>query len=314
MSSKSKLILNVKTNIITGFLGVGKTTAITRLLSQKPQNERWAVLVNEFGEMGIDGHLLENNEASLTIKQVPGGCICCAAGLPLQVAVNQLLKQTHPDRLIIEPSGMGHPRNIIKSLTEDVYNNVIDMRACLCLVDPRKLNDTRYLESDLFIDQINVADIVVANKTDLCNKDDKKYFDTFMSQQPSNGETKWIEKGRLKLDWLNQPHYAFAQKDKINGTNKLEESFKKITLDYSRDTVFNLDELEKLLKTVKAERIKGILHTDKGYVIINHAEGLLKTEVTSKNNINRIEIISIDEIDKEALNLKMVSLLNISAP
>ncbi|HBC56865.1 MAG TPA: cobalamin biosynthesis protein CobW, partial [Gammaproteobacteria bacterium] len=75
----------IPTNVITGFLGVGKSTAILNLLKNKPGNERWAVLVNEFGEVGIDGTLFSGKEAEKTgvfIREVSGGCMCCAAGLP----------------------------------------------------------------------------------------------------------------------------------------------------------------------------------------------------------------------------------------
>lgn len=85
----------IPTNVITGFLGVGKSTAILNLLKQKPDNERWAVLVNEFGEVGIDGSLFtgqKTEEAGIFIREVPGGCMCCAAGLPMQIALNMLLK------------------------------------------------------------------------------------------------------------------------------------------------------------------------------------------------------------------------------
>ena len=103
-------ITQVPTNIITGFLGVGKTTVIQKLLSQKPVEERWAVLVNEFGEVGIDSNLFsrakgQNN--SVTISQVPGGCMCCTNGLPMQMALNLLLKESKPHRLLIEPTGLG---------------------------------------------------------------------------------------------------------------------------------------------------------------------------------------------------------------
>lgn len=67
----------VPTNILTGFLGVGKTTTILNLLKNKPENENWAVLVNEFGEIGIDGALMTDQGA--LIKEVPGGCMCCTA-------------------------------------------------------------------------------------------------------------------------------------------------------------------------------------------------------------------------------------------
>ena len=89
----SSRITAVPTNIITGFLGVGKTSAILHLLRHKPDDERWAVLVNEFGEIGVDGSLLQGRHAEATgvfVREVPGGCMCCTAGLPMQIALNQL--------------------------------------------------------------------------------------------------------------------------------------------------------------------------------------------------------------------------------
>ena len=99
---------DIKTNIITGFLGVGKSTAILDLLAQKPEKERWAVLVNEFGEIGIDGGLFANHQdPNIFIREVPGGCMCCATGLPMQIAMSMLLARARPERLIIEPTVWG---------------------------------------------------------------------------------------------------------------------------------------------------------------------------------------------------------------
>ncbi len=84
------VIQNIPTNVITGFLGVGKTTAILHLLKSKPKTERWAVLVNEFGEIGIDGAIFKTalgDQRGIFIKEVPGGCMCCAAGLPMQISL-----------------------------------------------------------------------------------------------------------------------------------------------------------------------------------------------------------------------------------
>jgi hypothetical protein len=104
-----------KTNLITGFLGSGKTTSILHLLANKDPAEKWAVLVNEFGEVGIDGALLSDSGAM--IKEIPGGCMCCVNGLPMQVGLNTLLRQGKPDRLLIEPTGLGHPKQILDLLT-----------------------------------------------------------------------------------------------------------------------------------------------------------------------------------------------------
>jgi len=119
MMNSTHPINAVPTNIVTGFLGVGKTTTILHLLKSKPAGERWAVLVNEFGEIGIDGSLIQgqhSKEMGVYIREVPGGCMCCTAGLPMQIALNQLLVSSRPDRLLIEPTGLGHPKEVLQTL------------------------------------------------------------------------------------------------------------------------------------------------------------------------------------------------------
>lgn len=153
-----------RVNLITGFLGSGKTTTLRHLLACKPEGEQWAVLVNEFGEIGIDGALLA--ESGAVLKEIPGGCMCCVNGLPMQVGLNMLLKQARPDRLLIEPTGLGHPKQILDMLSAAVYQPWIDLRATLCLLDPRQLADARVRENENFRDQLAAADIIIANKQD----------------------------------------------------------------------------------------------------------------------------------------------------
>ena len=90
----------VPTHVITGFLGAGKTTLLKHLLAQKPAGEIWAVLVNEFGQIGLDGALLEA-DADIAIHEVVGGCLCCTSQLPMQVGLSRLLTKTRPTRLFI---------------------------------------------------------------------------------------------------------------------------------------------------------------------------------------------------------------------
>ena len=118
----SKQADKIPTNIITGFLGVGKTTAIQQLLKQKPAHETWGILVNEFGQIGIDGTLLSAFTDTLTdqterivVKEVPGGCLCCVAGLPMKMGLNMLISKAKPDRILIEPTGLGHLQQVIKA-------------------------------------------------------------------------------------------------------------------------------------------------------------------------------------------------------
>lgn len=161
-----------RVNLITGFLGSGKTTTLLHLLAHKPADEKWAILVNEFGEVGIDGALLANRGAEL--KEIPGGCMCCVNGLPLQVGLNMLLKQARPDRLIIEPTGLGHPKQLLNMLRAAVYQPWITVDATLTLLDPRQLADARVAANENFRDQLTAADIIVASKSDRWQPEDRQ--------------------------------------------------------------------------------------------------------------------------------------------
>ena len=165
MSQNTPLI---PTNIITGFLGVGKTTAINALLADKPEGENWAILVNEFGQVGIDQEMLLDQNG-LHVKELAGGCICCALGASLGKTVRALIEQASPDRLLIEPTGIGHPEGIIDTLTGPAFRDKLDLRATICLLDPRSLGEPEVINNETFHDQLNLADVVLINKCDLAS-------------------------------------------------------------------------------------------------------------------------------------------------
>ena len=182
----------VPTNIITGFLGVGKTTAILQLVKNKPAGERWAVLVNEFGEIGVDGSLIQgqySEDNGVFIREVPGGCMCCVAGLPMQVALNQLLAKARPDRLLIEPTGLGHPNEVLQILGNGLYREVLKVQKILTLVNARHLLDERYTDNETYNQQISIADIVVGNKTDLYQPGDRQRLQSYVKQKGNSRAT-----------------------------------------------------------------------------------------------------------------------------
>lgn len=192
-----------KTNLITGFLGSGKTTTILHLLANKPKDEVWAVLVNEFGEVGIDGALLADSGALL--KEIPGGCMCCVNGLPMQVGLNTLLRQGKPDRLLIEPTGLGHPKQILDLLTADVYQPWIDLKATLCLLDPRQLLDPKVSGNQNFRDQLAAADIIIANKQDNADTESLAALDSWLGQEKANRQVFFTEQGEISGTLLDEP-------------------------------------------------------------------------------------------------------------
>ena len=198
-----------KTNIISGFLGVGKTTAIRALAEQRPRNERWAILVNEFGLVGIDGATLQSGEqsADITYAELPGGCICCSSHKPFRDSVLQVLDEVQPDRLIIEPTGLAEAKRLSYDLGQPPFAARIDLQAVITLVDPRRFIATGARKHPVYEDQIVAADVLVANRCDLASEDEVDAFvEAAKALQPSKAVVATTRMGALDPIWLALPH------------------------------------------------------------------------------------------------------------
>lgn len=189
--------------MVTGFLGVGKTTALLDLFQHRPEGERWAVLVNEFGEIGIDGAIL-GEDTEYLVREIPGGCICCTSGPMLQVALVRLLREQRPDRLFIEPTGLAMPSAIVDMLRRPGLREALAPRAVITLVDPVKAMQPRYRDNDAWRAQIQVADVLVANKCDLASEAQIEAFLVDADQWfPPKAVVATTDHGRLDPAWLD---------------------------------------------------------------------------------------------------------------
>lgn len=133
------MLSHIPTHLIAGPLGAGKTSLIRQLLLQKPAAERWAVLINEFGQIGLDAALLTTDAQGIGLAEVPGGCLCCVNGAPFQVGLARLLRQSRPDRLLIEPSGLGHPLELLRQLGEVPWQGVLALQPPVMVLDAAAL-------------------------------------------------------------------------------------------------------------------------------------------------------------------------------
>ncbi len=213
--------MTIPVNIITGVLGVGKTTAIRHLISQRPPNERWAIVVNEFGALGIDGAILDTagglskgdgggsskGGGGVFIREVAGGCLCCAVAAPFTVAVTQLLRRAKPDRLIIEPSGLGHPGRVHDALQDEHLGKVLRIAATIALVDMTQVaRGGALVESEAFEDQVNCADVVVGAKGDVASVAHQcRFTDWAQTLYPPKLAVHVIARGELAVDVLDTP-------------------------------------------------------------------------------------------------------------
>lgn len=192
----------VPVNIITGSLGVGKTTAINRLLGQRPEGETWSVLVNEYGLIGLDAAILEDpTRKDVEIKEVAGGCICCTAGFLFEMYL-VLLLQRRPDRLLIEPTGLAELSGILETLSRPGIAEAVDLRSIICLLDPQSY--AQDLAKDEVRDQVESADILLASRADLATPAQLDSFQAWAGELfPPKRHIATIEQGDIPLALLD---------------------------------------------------------------------------------------------------------------
>lgn len=288
----------VRTNLITGFLGVGKTTAILDLLAHKPASEKWAVLVNEFGQVGIDGATLSAN--GVAVREVPGGCICCTAQLPLKVALTKLLREVKPERLIIEPTGVGHPAGIIDALRDPMLAPHLDLVNVITLVDPRQFADPRICALETYQDQLDLADVLVANKCDLAAPEEvQAVMDHAATMFPPRLHVARTERGHLDPAWLDLrsepahppgPPHAHAERHTDIG------AFVSRGWVFGADVVFDERAVHALFQAWSTDpallRAKGVLRIGRDWHRFDLAGGQFDTGPLVYRRDSRLELIA----------------------
>jgi len=286
----------IPTTLITGFLGVGK---------------------------------------EIFIREVPGGCMCCASGVPMQVALNQLISKSKPDRLIIEPTGLGHPKEVVNVLTSGKYQEIIKLQSILCLVDARNLNDTRYTKHPSFIQQLNIADIIIGAKADMYSTHDEAKLSHFISENNlSSKELHLIQQGNIDPQWLELEHNITINTKPTVGiaTSYLNDTASKLTSDYKNghtlslalqtklkqngfielnnqgegyfskgwifldNHIFDHHKLFELITSLHIARAKGVILTNKGAYSFNKSGSEFCSNKISRSRDSRIELIDSDSV------------------
>ncbi|WNL43971.1 GTP-binding protein [Halomonas sp. PAMB 3264] len=313
----------IPTHVVTGFLGSGKTTLIHSLIEQKPVEEKWAVLVNEFGQIGIDQTMFDHRD-DVVVKGLPGGCLCCQLAFVLQAALVELIRRSRPDRVIIEPSGLGHPAGLLDLLRGEAFEGVLEVRDIIATLDPRRLDEPRVREHETFNDQLAVADAVVLTLTDQAVEAQNARGRAFVEALwPA---PKWVHDsagGALPLSLLTQGGQAgsstvvmpdahrvlvapptlsghFFDAPPAPGSPRLETAsalgYASSGLRWHPDERFDLDRLAHTLSELpKAARAKGVFHTDGGWKRLNRAEGVLSVEASAWRQDSRLEVILPDD-------------------
>ena len=153
----------IKVDVISGFLGAGKTTLIKKLFKSAFVNEKVVLIENEFGEIGIDSSFLK--ESGIQIKEINAGCICCSLVGDFATSIKELVDTYHPERIIIEPSGVGKLSDIVTAI-KDVHLDELQLNILATVVDGPKAK--MYLKNfgEFFVNQVESADTIIVSKLD----------------------------------------------------------------------------------------------------------------------------------------------------
>ena len=152
-----------KVNIISGFLGAGKTTLIKKLLQEAFVDEQVVLIENEFGEIGVDGGFMK--EAGIEIKEMNSGCICCSLVGDFEESLKEVLQTYHPDRVVIEPSGVGKLSDIVKAVVKVSEEVHMHLDGALTVVDAKKVKMYQKNFGEFYNDQLEEAEVILLSHT-----------------------------------------------------------------------------------------------------------------------------------------------------
>lgn len=280
---------NILTYVLAGPLGAGKTTLARHLLQQPRPGQRWAVLVNEFGDIGLDAALLGVDDGS-SVVEVAGGCVCCVNGAPFNVALARLIRTQKPTHLLIELSGLGHPMPLLHQLRLPPWEGVLAIEPPVVVLDGARLAegvDTSYT---------NLLPLLAGKHVLVFSKADQVPEAARSAVEKRLGHTGWwIAQGAL-------PRGAFiAAQDSEAGVaarRMIPVAPHGETRPWSRgwqlppDQRVVREKIEAMLRGLRWVRAKMILHTKQGWHSANLLPGQpYAWQVTEWRRDSRLELI-----------------------
>ncbi|HEX4548850.1 CobW-like GTP-binding protein [Pseudomonas sp.] len=301
---------NIPTHVIAGPLGAGKTSLIRQLMAQRPAGERWAVLINEFGQIGLDAALLTRDADGIALGEVAGGCLCCVNGAPFQIGLGRLLRKARPDRLFIEPSGLGHPAQLLKQLGEAPWLGVLALQPCVLVLDAQALAAGKALPPAQQ-DALASAGLLLLNKAEGL---DEAVRQTIVQRLPSV-KLIWTQQAQLPLHALpGAAAQAVAGADNLvvpKGVGAIaavwsdpalpiclsqaQEGGWSIGWRWHPGQKFDTQRLRLWLKALGWRRAKLVIHSEQGWVSANALDNAeLEWQPSEWRRDSRIELIFAD--------------------
>ena len=287
----------IPVNIISGFLGSGKTTTIIKLLKDKVSEDRWAVIINEFGKVSIDSQTLGVSSDAPNIYEVSGGCICCSAKGYFQENLEQIIQTGNYSRIIIEPSGLGGIE-----MVSDIIQKIGQLRLMrvICLVDILGLQIEKLQRIPIYRTQIFNADVIIFTKCDLLESllIKNQLAEKFKSLFPGKASYFNNNDTNFWADLLVLESHESKEKNKFRmmmfsaDPQLMDANYQSDNYLFNAETIISIEKLNEFFQNHPAIiRAKGFLHTDKGWMLLNFALSSLNFDPCIEKAQNEMVII-----------------------
>ena len=207
----------IQSFIITGFLGVGKTTMLTNTVKEHFSDKKVAIVVNEFGDIGVDGNILSNVYSE--VLEISEGCICCQLAEEFESGVMEIMNKYNPEIIFVETSGASEPFPIFLSM----QNLGVSVEGVICVVDSKNLDS--YKDNSTAKYQIGGSNIIVLNKTDLVNDDELEAVkkDVIQIKDEYNIKNTLTGKTIFNSYVINNAEQGVVNKEVFEGVYKVDE-------------------------------------------------------------------------------------------
>ena len=221
--------------LVSGFLGAGKTTLIRHLLASQLQGVgKWAIIVNEFGKVGIDGTLLSGRDVD--IMELQSGCICCTIKTDFLKAIQEINDRVSPDFLVVEPTGIAQPGDILDIISEPPVSEFSHLKNMVTVVDADFFK-AREVLGTFYENQIRCADILILNKVDLVDEGRIKEIEALLGQMNPRARIRTARHCKVDpsiLFWSPSDDREAAIHDHQDGVHQDGEGFQSFSFEDER--------------------------------------------------------------------------------
>ena len=305
--------MSIPVHLICGFLGAGKTTLVQRILAQQPPEESLAVLVNEFGKLGVDGELLTGFDS--LVRELRAGCICCELRLDFINTLREIVEGFAPQRIVVEATGVADPNQMIKAMEEPLLSGLVELGSVVSLVEPEMFAE-REVFGPFYENQIKAGDLVLLNKTDTIAQEEVEPLAAQLSALNPGARVLPTVHCALERRLILEPGGHGLRQNTPSGLIDLseitslaagpshlpnaEDGF--ISFSYEDPAPLSRECLEEYLASLPWEvfRVKGFVTTDQGPLLINYTYRRPQLEPADQEGPTRLAFVGW-QLDQEAV-------------